>query len=381
MNNSPLSKEFQLEDGLIYLNHAAVSPWPKRTVEAVKEFAKANHFRGSLDYPAWLQVEDVLRSQLSELINAPSKNDIALLKNTSEALSVVAYGLSWKNGDNIVSSDQEFPSNRIVWESLSPLGVKLKEADLCSTEHPEDALFALADENTRLITISSVQFATGIRLNLEKIGRFCKERRILFCVDAIQSIGAVRFDVQSIQADFVMADGHKWMLGPEGLAVFYSTPEARKLLSLKQFGWHMTEQIGDFDRRDWTLAESGRRFECGSPNMLGIHALNASLSLLLEAGMDKIEKEVLKRTEYIFEALTKSPDWKLITPVAPGSYAGIVTFSHTTLDNEKIFKILTGRNIFCSLRGGGIRLSPHFYTPLEHLDRVINILTTEFQSP
>jgi selenocysteine lyase/cysteine desulfurase len=249
MKNSSFQSEFKLKEGLIYLNHASVSPWPIRTSKAVQSFAEENLTFGSRHYPEWLNVESNLRRQAKELLNAQSADEIALLKNTSEALSVVAYGLDWKAGDNIVSTDQEFPSNRIVWESLSSKGVEFRETDLGAEKSPEDAIFTLTDSNTRLITVSSVQYLTGLRLDLEKIGAFCNERGILFSVDAIQSLGALEFDVQRSGAHFVMADGHKWMFGPEGLAIFYCNSLVRDQLSLQQYGWHMVEHAGDFDRR------------------------------------------------------------------------------------------------------------------------------------
>jgi cysteine desulfurase/selenocysteine lyase len=368
-----ISEEFSLRSDIICLNHAGVSPWPLRTEKAVRKFAEENMLQGSLRYPEWIGVEAELRRQAQMLMNAPSPFDIAFLKNTSEALSVVAYGLDWKKGDNIVSCNQEFPSNRIVWESLAEKGVEFREADLSVSGNPEDALFSLADNNTRLITISSVQFSTGLKMDLGRIGQFCKKRGILFCVDAIQSLGAMRFDVQQIQADFVMADGHKWMLGPEGLAVFYSNPDARDRLHLSQYGWHMVEAAGDFDRRDWSIAKSARRFECGSPNMLGIYALNASLSLLLETGMDHIENEVLKRSEYLFDKITRS-GLELTTSTDKGRYAGIVTFRRPGIDSALLYQNLMQKKILCALRSGGIRLSPHFYTPYEQLDHVIELV-------
>ncbi|UCD34622.1 MAG: aminotransferase class V-fold PLP-dependent enzyme [Nitrospiraceae bacterium] len=372
--NESILKEFPLHNGLIYLNHAGVSPWPERTSQAVRTFAEENMLQGSLFYPEWVKRETTLRIQARELLNAPSKDDIALLKNTSEALSVVAYGLDWKGGDNVVSSDQEFPSNRIVWESLSQKGVEFRQAHLESGSSPEDALFALVDSRTRLLTVSSVQYSTGLRMNVERIGEFCRKKDILFCIDAIQSLGAVHFDVQACHADFVMADGHKWMLGPEGIALFYSRPEARDRLQLKQFGWHMVEAMGDFDRRGWSAARTARRFECGSPNMLGIHALSASLSLLLEAGMKTIEQEVLSRTEHLFDRVSSSQGLELITSHGQGRYAGIVTLGSTTADNAALYEHLTRHHVVCAFRGGGIRLSPHFYTPLEKIDEALDNL-------
>lgn len=374
MNYKTINEEFPIKEGLIYLNHAGVSPWPIRATRAVQDFAEENMTQGSLNYLKWIEVETSLRQKAQRLINAPSISDIALLKNTSEALSVVAYGLDWKDGDNVVSSNQEFPSNRIVWESLSKKGVELRTADLMSTGAPEDALFSLVDDRTRLLAISSVQFSTGLRMDLDLIGEFCKERDILFCVDAIQSLGAVQFDVHKIQADFIMADGHKWMFGPEGMALFYSSPEARDRLDLKQYGWHMVEAAGDFDLKEWEIAKTARRFECGSPNMVGIYALNSSLSLLLEHGMKQVEDEVTKRSEYLFDKVRSEPGLELVTSTAAGRYAGIVTFRRKGIDNKELYDHLISRNVVCASRAGGIRLSPHFYTPYEHLDRVIEMV-------
>jgi cysteine desulfurase/selenocysteine lyase len=341
-------------------------------VQSVQEFAEENMALGSLHYPRWILVEADLRSQAQKLLNAPSKDDIAFTKNTSEALSVVAYGIDWKEGDNVVGTNQEFPSNRIVWESLAVRGVEFRRADLGGACSPEDALFSMTDTRTRLIAVSSVQFSTGLRMNVERVGDFCSERNILLCVDAIQSLGAVQFDVQASGAHFVMADGHKWMLGPEGLALFYCSSEVRDRLSLHQFGWHMVEDIGNFEREDWGIARTSRRFECGSPNMTGIHALNASLSLLLETEMHNIEREVIKKSEYLFDALGSLAAIDLITPRDPGRYAGIVTFRKKGVDNAALYEYLMKQNILCALRSGGIRLSPHFYTPFEKIDEALS---------
>ncbi len=359
--------DFQLSNEIIYLNHAAVAPWPQRTLRAVQAFAQDNATLGSKHYLQWLETETRLRERLRTLINAPSADDIALLKNTSEALSVVAFGLEWKQGDNIVSSNEEFPSNRVVWEALEREGVSLRQADLHEAGTPEDALFAQVDERTRLIAISSVQYASGLRLDLQRIGEFCRRHDILFCVDAIQSLGAVQFDAQACHADFVMADGHKWMLGPEGLAVFYCRTELREQLKLYQYGWHMTDAYVDFDRRNWQPADTARRFECGSPNMLGIHALEASLALLQEHGMENIEERVLANARLLIDAIDASPSLELLTDSSPGRHAGIITFRHRNCDNDNLFRYLIDHRVMCAQRGGGIRFSPHYYTPKEKI--------------
>ncbi len=367
------SREFGLQQDIIYLNHAAVAPWPQRTKQAVQDFAEENATIGSKNYLQWMEHETELRSMLAGLINAPSKDDIALLKNTSEALSVVAYGLSWQAGDNVVISDEEFPSNRIVWESLARYGVEVKKVDLYSAATPELALINACDNRTRLLAISSVQYASGLRMDLDTLGRHCRANQILFCVDAIQSIGAVQFDVQACQADFVMADGHKWMLGPEGLALFYCRAELREQLQLHQYGWHMVEHAHDFSRSDWQPASTARRFECGSPNMLCSHALRASISLLLEVGMDKIEQTLLSRTEAIFELIQQSQNLRIMTSTQNGRYAGIVTFTHNNIESITLYQHLMRLGVMCASRGGGVRYSPHFYTSLNSLETAIKL--------
>ncbi len=366
--------EFPLTGELIYFNHAAVAPWPKRTSEAVIRFAEQNTRYGSHFYLDWLNKEAELRRQLQTLLNAPSADDIALVKNTSEALSLVAYGLTWKTGDNIVSSNEEFPSNRMAWESLSSQGVEFRQADLYGADTPEDALFALVDGNTRLLTISSIHFASGLRVNLERIGEFCKRRGILFCIDAIQSLGAVQFDVQAYHADFVMADGHKWMFGPEGLGVFYTTPEARDQLKLTQYGWHMMKDTHDYENKPWKIHPTARRFECGSPNMLGIHAFSASLSLLLETGMDKVETQVLEKSDYLKAVIDKNSQLVLLSKRQNRLKSGIVLFKHRTVANGELYSYLQKSGVVCALRGGGIRFSPHFYNAFEEIDRALELI-------
>ncbi len=366
--------EFPLTNDLIYLNHAAVAPWPKRTSDAVKQFAQENTLHGSQNYLRWLNKENSIRQQLKQLLNAPSVDDIALVKNTSEAISFVAYGLTWSKGDNIVSSDEEFPSNRIPWESLKSQGVEFRQADLNSNISAEDALFSLVDANTRLITISSIQFASGLRLDLLKIGQFCKENDILFCIDAIQSLGAVEFDVQAYQADFVMADGHKWMFGPEGLGVFYTNPESRSKLKLTQYGWHMMANIHNYENKPWEIHPTAKRFECGSPNMLGIHAWSASLSLLLETGMDTIEARVIENSEYLMRKINAHQDLILLSNQHANHKSGIILFKHDSVENKKLYQYLQDHHVVCALRGGGIRFSPHFYHSKEELDQAIDII-------
>ena len=322
---STINHEFTQAPDLHYLNHAAVAPWPKRATEAVIQFAQENTLYGAQHYPKWMKVEHSLRRRLRRLINAPSIDDIALVKNTSEALSFVAFGLNWQAGDQVVISDQEFPSNRVVWEALERFGVEVISVSL--DHDPEAQLLNACTARTRLLSISAVQYASGLKLDLIRLGKGCRTKGVLFCVDAIQQLGAQAFDVQAIDCDFAMADGHKWLLGPEGLGVFYCRAALRDALQLHEYGWHMLEHIGDYTRTDWQIAKGARRFECGSPNMLGTMALEASLSLLEEIGIEAIAKAIDERVLWLAEALQNIEGCQLHTDLTPHRRSGILTLA------------------------------------------------------
>ncbi len=369
--------EFPLDPSICYLNHAAVAPWPRRTQDAIRRFADENLRWGARHYPRWLAVEERLRERLRRLVHAASTDEIALVANTSTALSIVAHGLDWRSGDNVVVTDQEFPSNRIVWEALRDrFGIEVREAPLSLPDRtPEESILAAIDGATRLVSISAVQFGSGLRLDLARIGRHCRATGALFCVDAIQALGAIDIDVEAIAADFLMADGHKWMLGPEGLALFYCRRSRLATLRLHAHGWHMVAAPGDFDTRDWRIAETARRFEAGSPNMLGIHALDASVGLLLDLGLAEIERRVLARQRRLSRAIADDGRYRLLSASDRGHDSGIVTFtSGAPEDDDRLFDRLARAGVCGARRFGGIRLSPHFHTPTFQLDRVLELL-------
>ena len=210
-----ISREFP--SGSMYFNHAAVSPWPRCASDAVQAFAEDNFLNGAIHYSKWLDCENRLRQHLATLVNAEAASEIALLKNTSEALSLVAFGIDFKPGDEVVIPAEEFPSNRIPWEALARNGdISLRQVALHGSDNPEQALIAACGSRTRLISVSAVQYISGLRLQLSDLGQFCRDKEILLCVDAIQQLGAMTMDVQRQCVDFAVADGHKWMMGPEG---------------------------------------------------------------------------------------------------------------------------------------------------------------------
>ncbi|MFV2004328.1 MAG: aminotransferase class V-fold PLP-dependent enzyme, partial [Gammaproteobacteria bacterium] len=370
-------KYFQLDESIVHLNHAAIAPWPVVTRDAVIAFAQENTTIGSQRYDRWMQTEQQLKQKLALLINAQSIDEIAILKNTSEGLSLIAQGLDFKSGENIVIPAEEFPSNKVVWQALETQGVDVRCIPVQdNTGDAEQALINAMDEHTRLLSCSSVQFARGLRLDLNRLGKACKQNDSLFCVDAIQSLGAITFDAQACSADFVVADGHKWMCGPEGTALFYCRSDIQDKLQLQQYGWHMLKDAFDFSPQNGGIqvADNARRFESGSPNMMGIVALDASLGLLLEVGIDRVQAGVINNADYLFAQLASISDVAVLTSSKQGQYAGIVTFKKQTIDNMKLYQFLQDNNVICAYRGDGIRFSPHFYTEQNIIDKALDIV-------
>ncbi len=372
--NSPAhdyQAEFPVNEQCVYLNHAAVAPWPVRASKAVADFAMENSARGAADYPQWLTVENRLRTNLAAITGA-DEDEIALVKNTSEALSFVAYGIDWQAGDRVLISDEEFPSNRIVWESLQDQGVIVEEVSLAGA-NPDAALIAAIHRGARLVSISAIQYASGTRMDLNAIGEACKATGTLFCVDAIQAFGVVPFDVRACQCDFAMADGHKWLLGAEGLGLFYIRRELIDTLKLNEYGWHMVEKMGDYSTKEWQPATSARRFECGSPNLLAAYALEASTSLLLELGMEHVESAVAANIHFLDSGL-RALGAEILTPAHSLGRSGIITFRIPGKDSNELYQQLMKAGVICASRGGGVRFSPHFHTPQAAMDRGLDIL-------
>jgi len=239
---------------------------------------------------------------------------------------------------------------------------------------PEANLLAACGPRVRLMSISAVQYASGMRLDLPRLGEGCEQRGVLLCIDAIQQLGALPFDVQQNRCAFAMADGHKWMLGPEGLGVFYCRSDLREQLKLHEYGWHMLEHAGDYDRSDWEPARSARRFECGSPNMLGAMALEASLSLLEEVGMEQVARSLDERIEWLTHGISKLKGVETLSPGQAERRSGIVTFRLDGWPNAALFERLKTEQVVCAQRGGGIRFSPHFYTPEQVIDETLGLL-------
>jgi len=364
--------EFPILHELTFLNHAGVSPLPARSAQAMRQFiAEAERF-GPIHQKKDHQRLEWLRTAASRLL-ACSADEIAFVKNTTEGLSLVAEGLDWRAGDNIVTAAHEFPANIYPWRSLARRGVELRVA-------PErDWRFDIADferamdERTRLLTVSAVQFSTGFRMPLEELGRLCRERRVLFCVDAIQALGAMPFDVERCRIDFLSADGHKWLLGPEGFGIFYCRRERIEALSGCVLGWLGVENPSDYDRADQSWVATARRFEEGSHNLVGTVGLAASVELLLEVGLERVEQRILALTRRLMDGL-EARGCEIFSPREDARRLGIVSFRHPTEPSDRLFHRLLEQKIVAACRRGWVRISPHFYNTDEQMDLVLEAL-------
>ena len=363
-----------LEHPAPYLNHAAVGPWPRCVAEAAKAFAEENMRHGSNNYLEWMERERQLRDNLARMTGAASGDDIALLKNTTEGICLVAWGLDWEEGNNVMLPAGEFPSNRLPWLAQGERGVSVREVDIRAAADAEQALVNAMDADTRLLSASSVQWSDGFRLDLARLGQACRERGVLFFVDAIQQLGALPVDVESCHIDFLAADAHKWLLGPEGIAVFYCSAAARPRLRLVQQGWHMVDRYWDFQRDSWIPSETALRFEAGSPNSMGQAALHASTGLFLETGMETVAERVLANTALLVEQLPRIPGVSLVSRTETGRRSGIVSFAHERISPEEIYRALQNEGVSCAVRGRSVRVSPHYYQGENELGVFLELL-------
>ena len=365
---------FPVTQTLAYLNHAGVAPISTRVAEALARYAMEATHKGAFDYARTYDAEiERVRGRAAQLIGA-QRDEIAFVKNTSEGLGLVAAGLDWQRGDRVVVCDLEYPSNVYAWWSLRSRGVEtvmLRSRDgALPLESVEDAL---RHPRTRLLALSSVEFGSGARNDLLALGRLCRERGVLFCVDAIQSLGCFPLDVDACHVDFLAADGHKWLLSVEGCGLFFCRRALIESLTPRVVGWRsMTDNL-DFDRYHYELQPGAGRFEEGTPNTPGIFALGAAIDLLLELGVAAIGERVLELTDRLCAALA-ARGAEIASPRAPGQASGIVAFRLPDEPPGRTAARLRAAGVFVVERRGCVRASPHFYNSPADLDRLVDAL-------
>jgi cysteine desulfurase/selenocysteine lyase len=361
--------QFPVRERLIYLNHAAVAPLCKPAADAIKSLTDDCHHFGSLHYGEWLAIYDGLRAAAARLINADA-SEIALMKNTSEGIATVALGLDWKPGDRMVGFREEFPANYFPWMRLEAKGV---EVTWLSVGDPLERIEE-ACRGARLLAISFVQFLSGYRSPLEAIGEICHCNHCIFFVDAIQGLGAFPIDVRASRIDALAADGHKWLLGPEGAAILYISRELQDRVEPVEFGWTNVAKYNDYASRDMALRQDAGRYECGTLNTVGYAGLKAAIEFLLEVGLVEIAPVIRNLSDRIADGV-RERGYELAAPErTPENTSGIVSFRKPGVAAEEIVRVLRGRGITAAPRAGWVRTSPHFYIAPEDIDRMLEAL-------
>jgi len=328
---------------------------------------------GVVNIRDWLDTYEATRDSAAKLVNAHS-HEIAFMRNTSEAISAVANGIDWREGDNVVTCNVEFPANVYPWLRLSnQVGIQIKWAAEQDGRIDADELLSLVDDRTRVVTVSWVQFASGFRSDLAKIGQFCRERNIIFVVDVIQGLGGLELDVERDYVDAFAADAHKYLLGPEGIALLFVSDRIIDRVQPTVVGWTSVKNYERHLEYDLDYREGAGRFECGTLNSAGVYGLGASLDLFLENNPKEIEKYLLDLTDYLAGQLTEK-GYNVVSSRRPGEGSAVVTCTHPNHTPKDLYRLLLEKNIVTAPRANRLRISPHFYNTRDEIDIVIKAL-------
>ncbi len=353
------------------MNHAAISPLSVRVVNAVETLFREFSYYGSEYYPKWAKRIEEIRRLFATLIHA-DPNEIAFVSNTSQGLSAIAEGLDWKEGDGVLIAKPDFPTNLYPWMNLERKGVKVhyfkRNGGRFSIEEVAKAL----SPGTRLLSVSSVDFATGFLCDLEALGEFCRRKGLLLCVDAIQSLGLIPIDVRKYGIHFLASGGHKWLLSAMGCGGLFVSRDVDSRVHPVQVGWKSVVKEEDFFQIQFDLKPDALRFEPGTMNVAGIYALGSAVELLMDVDVEKAYAHVIALNDLLYEGL-KERKFRIVTPMGANERSGILSFIPSS-NPKSLYDFLTKEMIRVSLRNQMIRLSPHFYNNKEDIDRFFQAL-------
>jgi selenocysteine lyase/cysteine desulfurase len=372
MNKTEVRNNFPyLDNEIIYFNHASTGPISSLVVNRLTSLLKEKSENKIDDYPSFLKVVEETKILLAELINC-NIDRTAFIDNTSNGLNILAQSIQWKKGDRILLNDIEFPANVYPFLNLKRLGV---EVDFVKSENgivTADQIINAIKPQTKLVSVSFVQFLSGYKVDIEKIGNYCRSNNIIFCVDGIQGIGAVTIDVKKCKIDFLSCGTQKWLLGMQGLAFVYIDEELQRKIIPANVGWLSVENAWSLLDYKLDLKTSANVFQGGTLNAFGIYVFNTSLKLFKDFGFRNIESEVLSNTKYFISKLKSVGLDCSLSNCSDAELAGIVTIKPK--DAGKIFEELEKKKIFCSIREGFIRFAPHFYNTHHEIDKVVEEL-------
>jgi cysteine desulfurase/selenocysteine lyase len=360
--------EFPVTSNWAYFDHAAVAPLPRRAGDALRAWTWEQEQNGVVNWPAWEAKLEALRDRLAGLIHA-HRDEIAFVNSTTHGIGLVAEGFPWRDGDSVVIPAEEYPSNIYPWMNLADRGVSVRLVPGRDGRiWPEDLAQAM-DGSTRVLAISYVEFASGFRNDLDRLGELCRQRGVALFVDAIQGLGPLRIDVQRTPIDFLAADGHKWLLGSEGAGLLYVRRDWIDRLRPLGVGWHSVVGSYNSPEIDFRLKPSAQRWEGGSFNMPGLQTLAASVSLLLELGPDAVSQRILDRAQAVRELAARA-GWRVTGSKRPEDHSGIVALEHDEVPSHDAALALKHLGIAVCARRGKLRVSPHVYNHDGDLERL-----------
>lgn len=358
-----------------YLDHAAVSPLPGPTADQLTAWAQEAAANGAVHWGEWARQLEQLRAQAASLI-AATPEEIALVSNTTHGVNLVAEGYPWQAGDNVVIPADEFPTNQYPWLNLAARGVETRRVPTEEGRLDLGRLAAACDRRTRVVSVSWVSYSSGWRNDVAQIAQVAHDHGALLFLDAIQGLGVFPLDVRAWGVDFLAADGHKWMLGPEGAGIFFCRREHLERLRPVGVGWSSVVGAKDFHRIELVLKNTAARYEGGSQNVAGLLALKTSLELLAGLGLPDIAQRVVGITDLACRRLSERGA-VIRTPRAPGHESGIVSFELTGHDPQALRRHCLERGVVLSCRAGRLRLSAHAYNNEEDIQRLVDALAGE----
>jgi len=353
-----------------YLDHAAVAPLSGPAADLLAEWSGEAARDGATPYRRWMERLEETRRTAARLIGAEPA-EVALVRNTTEGIGLVAEGFPWQPGDNVVLRDDEFPSNVYPWMNLSDQGVETRRVPTDRGRLDLDRLAAACDARTRIIALSWVAYANGWRHDVGRLARLAHDHGALLFLDAIQGLGAFPLDVKQTGVDFLAADGHKWLLGPEGAGVFFTRYEHLGRLRPLGVGWNSVVHCHDFDHIELALKPAAERYEGGSPNTAGFLALGESLNLLAEYSFPAIAERVLWLTDLACARL-EGLGATVLSDRSGEHRSGIVSFELPGRDPKQVQAECLKRDVVLSCRSGRLRISPHAYNDQRDIERLVD---------
>jgi len=371
MNHATFRSHFAVPERWAFLDHAAVAPISLPAAAALRQYAESLEGNGIAAVKDWLKRIGTVRDLAARLLNASSPDDVFFVPNTTHGIGVVAEGFPWQPGDNVVLAAEEYPSNQYPWMNLAARGVEVRSVPSAGNRIRIDDLRGAITSRTRVLAISAVEFASGYRNDIDALGALCRERGIFFFVDAIQSLGVFPLDMQQTPIDALSADGHKWLLGPEGAGIGYIRREWVERLHPIGVGANSVVHPYAFTSIDFSLKPHAGRWEGGAYNVPGITALGASLELLLDAGIAEVERRVLGLTDYLCDRAA-ARGWQVFSSRAPAEKSGIVSLLHPTLPAAEVMNRCRAAGVIVNNRANRVRVSPHAYNTEDEIDRFLD---------